>query len=364
MNADDVKSATVSDQQAMRAQFRDWLALRWSDVSELELGDFDSPKSGFSAQTIFVPVRGERNGQRFEDRVVLRLENPEPAIYPQQAPDLDVEIAIQYRAMQCLHGTGTLPLAPLIGYEADAAQLGTPFFAMGFVPGQVMVENPPYTQAGFFTELSPEGRRHTISEGLRALADFHRIDWRQAGFDWLLAPGEAPTLQRQIALWEDYARRELGQRVHPDLERGFEYLHRHAPTGLEPGLSWGDSRPGNIIFRDGRCVCLTDFENIAVAPTEIDLGWWLMFDRTQHECVGAERLPGEPTREEQCRIYAAHAGRELPEMHGFEVFAAVRYTAIVVRVMNRLVSRGMLPADHTIWLENPAADALARILAE
>ena len=37
----------------------------------------------------------------------------------------------------------------------------------------------------------------------------------------------------------------------------------------------------------------------------------------------------------------------------------VRYTAIGVRVMNRAVERQFMPTDHTIWLHNPAAFALA-----
>ena len=36
--------------------------------------------------------------------------------------------------------------------------------------------------------------------------------------------------------------------------------------------------------------------------------------------------------------------------------------AIVVRVMNRMVARGDLPADQTIWLENPATDCLLQLL--
>jgi aminoglycoside phosphotransferase (APT) family kinase protein len=352
------------EDEKIRRPFAEWLARRWEDVRSVEVGDFEPPKSGFSAKTVFVPVRYERGGRRVEEKVVLRLENPEPAIYPQQAPGLDIEIEIQYRAMEQLIATGKVPLAPLIGYEADASLLGAPFFAMAFVAGDVMVEDPPYTLAGFFTELSPAGRRAVISEGLRVLASFHTIDWKEAGFDWLLAPGEAPTVERQIDLWEAYARRELGERVHPDLDRGLAWLRRYLPGDLEPGLSWGDSRPGNFIFRDQRCLCITDFENIAIAPTEIDLGWWLMFDRTQHECVGAERLPGEPTRQEQREIYAEHAGCAVPETRYFEVLAAVRYAAIVVRVMNRLVARGTIPEDNPIWLTNPASDALARILAE
>ena len=32
--------------------------------------------------------------------------------------------------------------------------------------------------------------------------------------------------------------------------------------------------------------------------------------------------------------------------------------------MNRLVQRGVMPADQTVWLENPASAALADLLAE
>ena len=51
-----------------------------------------------------------------------------------------------------------------------------------------------------------------------------------------------------------------------------------------------------------------------------------------------------------------------PDTLYFEILAAARYAAIVVRVMNRMVGRGQLPADQTIWLNNPAAVALSQLL--
>ncbi len=84
------------------------------------------PQSGFSAKTVFVPVHHVAEGQAQEAKVVLRMESPEPAIYPKQTPELDVEIDIQYRAMEALHRTGAVPLAPLIGYEADPQILFEP----------------------------------------------------------------------------------------------------------------------------------------------------------------------------------------------------------------------------------------------
>ncbi len=89
-----------------------------------------------------------------------------------------------------------------------------------------------------------------------------------------------------------------------------------------------------------------------------------MFDRWSHESMGADRLPGEPTRDEQREIYARYAGRVVDDTRYWEIFAAARYAAIVVRVMNRMVARGDMPADNTIWLDNPATTCLMQLLDE
>ncbi len=129
-------------------------------------------------------------------------------------------------------------------------------------------------------------------------------------------------------------------------------------------LCWGDPRLGNIIFRDDRAACLTDFEAASIAPAEVDLGWWLMFDRWCHESYGAPRRDGEISRDAQRELYEEVAGRSVGDTTWYEVFAAARYTAIVVRVMNRLVQRGVMPADQTVWLENPATVCLQQMIEE
>lgn len=43
------------------------------------------------------------------------------------------------------------------------------------------------------------------------------------------------------------------------------------------------------------------------------------------------------------------------------LFAAARYAAIVVRIMNRMVARGDLPADQTLYLD-PIAPTLRSLL--
>jgi aminoglycoside phosphotransferase (APT) family kinase protein len=349
------------DLDARREPLERWLTAHLGDGEPCRVLGIDRPASGFSAETLFVDVAA--NGTPHE-RLVLRVETPDAAVYPRQASGLDVEIEIQVRVMRTLAASSTVPVATLVGYEPDAAVLGAPFFVMHFVDGQVPIENPIYTQTGFFADATPDERRRLVDGGLAVMAGVHAVDWQAAELGWLVPPGVTPSTATQLALWEWYARTELQGREHPLVEQAFAWLHDHLPAGSPVGLCWGDPRPGNMIWRDFRCVCATDWEAVSIAPPEVDLGWWLMFDRWSHETAGVERLPGEPTRDEQRDLYAAHSGREVGDMLPFEVFAAVRYAAIVVRVMNRLVARGDMAADQTIWLENPAAVCLTELMEE
>ena len=354
----------LANTDAYREPFCQWLAQLWPDVRNLALGEFSGAATGYSAQTLIVPVRGTRAGQAFDEKVVLRVENLGPPVYPRQAPGLDVEIDIQYRAMQAVAQVTQLPLAGLIGYEADASVLGAPFFVMEFVEGVTPILEPLYTQEGFFFDASAEDRTRMTHNGLQLLAELHTTDWRSAGLDWLVPPGTTPGTRAQIEVWERFLDEHLQGREHPIATQALAWLHANVPDGLEVGLSWGDARPGNIIWRDFEAVCVTDWENVAIAPPEFDIGWWLMFDRTCHDYVGAARLPGTPTIDEQRDYYCSLTGRDPQVIRYFELFGAVRYAAIITRMMNLYVEQGKLPADQTIWLQNPPVAIAGDLLEE
>jgi aminoglycoside phosphotransferase (APT) family kinase protein len=354
--------ATPTD-AAMTDALGAWLLPRLADARSVAVTGLAAPRSGFSAETVVVDAEVDRGGGPAPERFVLRRETPDEPVYPVQVPGWQVEIELQYRAMAALaSATDEVPLASLVGYEPDPEVLGAPFFVMGHVAGEVPIESPIYTAEGFFTEASAPQRRRLVDAGLAVVAAVHRapVD----GFAWLHPEGETAGAARQLRLWEEYATRELDGRSHPVLERGFAWLRDHLPAGGEVRVSWGDARPGNIIWQDFRPACATDFEAASLAPRELDLGWWLMFDRWSHEAFGVGRLEGEPTREEQRDLYMAHAGVDVGDPLPWEVFAAARYAAIVVRVMNRMVARGHLPAEQTIWLENQAVDCLAALLPD
>ena len=256
----------------------------------------------------------------------------------------------------------SVPVAPLLGWEPTGRVLGAPFYVMAHVDGWVPGESPPYPEQGPFADATPAQRHHLVDRGLAALAALHRVDRRTAGLDFLVGPGVTPGTAHQLGVWEGFAHRELDGRRLPALEEARAWLHTHLPEDPSVGFCWGDPRPGNIIWEGDEVACVTDFEAASIASPLQDLGWWLMFDRTMHP--DGTRAEGDPSLEEQRALYAAHAGIDVPDTTFHELFAAVRYAAIVVRVLNRLVARDQVPADHDIWRENPAAACLAELVAE
>jgi aminoglycoside phosphotransferase (APT) family kinase protein len=353
---------TIADDTAQHAALERWLGDRL-EVDAVRIGTIRRPQgSGFSAETLIFPAHVQRGTERHDEHLVLRRETPDPPIYPSQAPGLAVEIQIQYRVMDALSRHSAVPVAPLVGYEPDPALLGAPFFVMRYVDGQVPIESPVYTREGFFVDAAPADRRRMVEDGLRVLAAVHAVDWRAAGLQWLVPPATNPGTCRQIDVWQQCAEHELRGRRHPLLAATFAWLRENQPPDPDVCLNWGDARPGNMIWRDFTAVCATDFEAAAIAPPEVDLGWWLMFDRWVHETMGVDRLPGEPTRDEQRSRYEQLAGRAVGDTTYYEVFAAARYAAIVVRVMNRAVDRGPKPADQIVWRQNPAVVCLEQLL--
>ena len=341
------------------AALEGWLAGRLG--SAVTLADVSPLSTGFSGETISLTAALPDGGTR---RLVLRVESPDPAVYPQQSPGFDVEVDIQYRVMSALAAGTSIPLAATVGYEGSPGVIGSPFFVMDFVEGSVPLVAPSYAAEGFFADAGPADRRRMVEDGIRVFADLHTLDWEKHDLAWLRPHGEEPTAMRQVRIWRDYTVRELAGRDHPLMMDAFDWLEKHAPEH-DPAtvtVNWGDPRLGNMIWHDYRCVCVTDFEAAAIAPFGVDLGWWLMFDRWSHEHSGAERLEGEPTREEQAARYFELSGRRPEPTHWYEVFAALRYSAIVVRVMNRMVGRGLMSPDQEYWKDNQATACLEDLL--
>ncbi len=352
------------DRSGYADALRTWFAQRRPGAEGVTVGDVDIPAAtGFSNETIFFDVDWTDAHGPHHERFVGRIEPATGALFPVQTSACAVSVELQQRVMRVVAEHG-VPMCPIVGYEADPDVLGQPFFVMGFVEGRVPSDVPRYTVEGFLVDEATADERHRlVSSGLEAMARIHAIDWRDADLGWLDASGVGdPMLAVQLDLYRRFATDQLAARPHPELFRALDWLTAHDPRDERVGLVWGDSRLGNIIFRDYQPAVVCDWEAAALGPTEADLGWWLMYDRMSFDGMGATRMDGFPTRDEMVRIYEHASGREVREPVFWEIFGSMRYAAIMIPLADRMTAAGLIPADSAMATDNYVVDSLTRLL--
>jgi aminoglycoside phosphotransferase (APT) family kinase protein len=151
--------------------------------------------------------------------------------------------------------------------------------------------------------------------------------------------------------------------VHPTLDATWSWLVAHQPAEAgEVVLSWGDSRIGNIIWDDFRCAAVLDWEMASLGQPEMDLGWWLYFDRQFSDGLGVPRPAGFGTHEDTIARYSELMGRPLHDLFFYEVFSGFRFAVIMVRLAELLMGSDILPDDSDMATNNLATQLLATML--
>ena len=354
-----------TDRSHYRPALEQWITSRYPERADATVTSIDIPVStGFSNETVIFDASWTEGGTECSDRFVARIEPAAGALFPAQSSRCGVSVEVQYRAMQAVARHSSAPVPELLGYESDPAVIGAPFFVMGYTEGRVPADQPRYSQEGFLVdEATPAQRLRMVATGLEAMAQIHSIDWREAGLDWLDARGAGqPATRTQIELYRASTARELAGREHPVLRAALDWLIANDPGDDRIGLSWGDSRLGNILWQDYRPAAVLDWEACALLPNEADLGWWLMFDRMSFDDIGAARMEGFPTREEMISLYEQASGREVRAPHYWEVFGVTRFCAIFIGLGDRMADSGLIPPDMNPAVHNMVTQALADLL--
>jgi aminoglycoside phosphotransferase (APT) family kinase protein len=351
-----------TDRSHYRPALEQWFARRHPGRADLTVTDIDIPvATGFSNETVFVDLAWTEAGDDHRERYVARIEPAAGPLFPAQTDQCRISVEVQHRAMETVAAHCDAPVPALLGYEPDPAVLGQPFFVMGFTEGRVPADQPRYSQEGFLVdEATPAERHRMVETGLIAMAEIHSIDWRTAHLDWLDASGGGtPTTQVQLHLYRAATRAQLAGRPHPVLDAAFEWLVANDPGDDRIGLSWGDSRLGNILWDDYRPAAVVDWEACALSPTEADVGWWLMFDRMSFDELGADRMEGFPDRDEMIALYERASGRAVRDPHYWEVFATMRFCAIFIGLGDRMTATGLVPEELDMAVANMVTQSLA-----
>lgn len=341
-----------------REQLAAWLHAKLPRATELSVSPLSGPAAtGFSNDTLLFDLESVEDGRSEHRALVARIEPTGFGIFP------SYDLTKQYRVMAALRGTG-VPVPQMFWFERDKSLLGAPFYVMERVAGRIPTDNPPYHAGGWMTEIPADERSAIWWSGVDTLAAIHRCDPGKLGIDFLDAPPPgADTARWQLDCWRRYCDWVIGSRAFPTLEAGWRWLvANRPPPSQRQDLCWGDARIGNMIFRDGRCVAVLDWEMATLGPAEMDLGWFLFMDRHHSEGIETPRLTGLPGRDATVARWETQVGRGAEHVAFWEAFTAWRFAVIMVRVGHQMQAIGVLPADSNFPADNTASRLLARTL--
>ncbi len=351
---------THRDPEQTAAVLASWLEGRLPGASGVSVGGIEAPPTnGFSSETIMFDASWrDAGGSGFDNRLVARVAPTGHTVF------LEPDFAAQCRVLSAVAGSGAVPLPRLIGTEEDTSLLGAPFLVMERVEGLIPTDNPPFAAGGWVVDAAPADQERMWWSGIEAMAAVHRLDWQALGLGFLDDGrwGRAG-IDRELGYCRAFLDWVCGSDVPPVVAATLSWLEDHRPPEEAPhALLWGDSRLGNLIFDDFTCVAVLDWEMTCLGQPEMDLGWWLYFDRQFTTALGMARPGGFPTRDATIRRYEELLGRPMVGVEFYEIFAGFRFTVIMARLAELLQETDILPMDSDMGRDNIATQLLAEML--
>ncbi|WP_435746766.1 phosphotransferase family protein [Nocardioides sp. SYSU DS0663] len=285
----------------------------------------------------------------------------------------DYALQDQYDAMRLVGELTDVPVPAVRWLEPTGDVLGTPFFLMDRVEGLVPQDVLPYNFGDNWLHDAPVADQRRLQDAtVGVLARLHAIPDAATTFGFLdpHQPGETP-LERNLArtrAWYDFAVRDIGRSA--TAERGLAWLEANLPDAAAQGdtvLCWGDSRIGNVLYRDFEPVGVLDWEMAAIGPRALDLSWMVFAHLVFESITGALELPGMPhflREEDVVATYRELTGVDVGDLHWYHVYNAVQWCVVFMRTGARQVHFGEIerPEDPDALMHHKPL--LDRLLAE
>jgi len=320
---------------------------RWAEHAVgagARIGDVGEPGNGMSSETALFTLT-HPDGR--EERLVARLA-PMPDVYPVFRT---YDLAMQRACMNLVRERTEAPAPVCRWLEEDPQWLGTPFLVMERLDGEAPADVPPYVFGGWLMDATAEQRDALMHNSVAVLAEVHRIDPDNADLRFLtdgsgITPATADSpVQAQLDAQRSYYEWAREGVRYPLIERTLAWLDEHRLAEPPPVLNWGDSRIGNILYRDFTPVAVLDWEMATVGPREVDLAWMVFLHRFFQDLAQKFELPGIPdfmTPEAVTTAYTGLTGYVPQDLHWYEVFGALRFAIVSVRTSRRGIAYGQM----------------------
>ena len=228
----------------------------------VEVLDVECFGRGVSRMTWFVTYRRDGFGS---ERLVIRMDPPAGSVEP---TSLDQEYFLYERL-----GRTDVPVAETLWWEDAGEWTDRPLYVRRAVEGSWNVPDFVTDDPRF-----DEWRIEISKEHMRALAKVHKVDWRALGFDRYLP---APARPEDCGI--NYANTALSQyegvrkQAVPVVLEAVEWLRDNAPASPCISLCKGTNGYGEEVFRDGKLVAMSDWEEASIGDPAADFAFMQYF---------------------------------------------------------------------------------------
>ena len=299
--------------------------------------------SGFSNETFVFDV----NGENVSESLVLRLRPTGYQVFPEY--DLKKQASI----MKLLRSKG-LPTPQIMFENYSDDILGSEFYVMRYVDGSAPTDNPPH-------HMDPEGmmgkankdQRHSVWLGwLNNLCDFHNLNLSDED---LLSCGfkvEDDLLGKDLAYYKEFLDWGMENEPHPVCSKAYDWLISNKPKLQKVSLCWGDSRIGNVLYKNYKCSALLDWEMASLGDPLMDLAWGFAVDECNSIGLGVDRLDGSMSQSDGISIWETATNLSAENIDYFRVLALFKFSVIMVRVGKRLIYNEIMPLDSDFHINN------------
>ncbi len=328
-----------------------WLATELPPDANPKVSDLSGTSAtGMSSETVLFDASWNESGSQRRESLVARIA-PDIADAP-VFPSYDLER--QFNVIRKVGELTSVPVPQTHWCEPDQSFIGSSFFVMGRIDGEPPPDVMPYNFGdSWLFNADPEDQRRLQDATVEVITQLHAIDRAEERFAFLeFDEGGDSQLRRHVAharAWYDFATKDVGRA--PVIERAFAWLDDHWPADEGPSvLSWGDSRIGNVLYRDFRPVAVLDWEMAGLGPRELDVAW-LIFAHEIFEYLakgfGAGGMPDFMRTEDVAATYESLTGHTLVDLDFFRVYSAIQYAIVFLRTGYRGVHFGEreMPAD-------------------
>jgi aminoglycoside phosphotransferase (APT) family kinase protein len=346
------------DAAELSARLRRWVAARMSPSARVERARFPA-EGGSSFNLLFDLVDVDADGGAVTP-YVAKLGSPAPRY--QTFPDEDLGRQVAF--MEVVRAATGLPVPAVLRYERDRSWLGAPFFITPRHVGRAWPSDPPYNFSGWVLESPPADRAAMRRAFVSVLAEIHSVTADRYDLSGLARPGPHESALdgqlRSVRSLYDWARAGRG---YPVVEQALRWLAQHRPSRTDPAcVTWGDARPGNLLFAGGDVTAVLDWEGATLGHAELDVAFVCVMHRYYQARAEAQGRPGLPELFRPAELaaeYAAVSGRTLTDLRWYQAAGAARAAAIQVRFVERARAAGSGP-----FADGDQALGMAPILRE